>query len=289
MTTDKTPSKKIWLITGAARGLGLDLAQAVLAAGHVVVGTARDSTAVTKALGASENLLAVTLDVTKPEDAVAAVKAAVDRFGRIDVVVNNAANFFAGYFEELTPAQIDAQLAATLLGPMHVTRAVLPVLRAQGSGHLIAISSSAGFAGFEFGTAYAAAKFGLEGFMDSLHAEVAPFGIDTTVVNPGFFRTELLTEQSTQFATPSIDAYAARREPLQAFWKSQNGQQGGDPKKLAAAIVKIAAQTPPPRRFIAGADAIAGAEAKLKERQEQIDSQRALSTSLGFADQREIV
>jgi len=275
-------NKQVWFITGAARGLGLDLTKAVLAAGHVVVGTARDCTNVTKAVGASDDLLALTLDVTKPDDAVAAVKAAVARFGRIDVVVNNAANFFAGYFEELTPQQIEAQLATTLFGPMHVTRAVLPVLRQQGSGRLIAISSTAGFSGFEFGTAYGAAKYALEGFMESLHAEVSPFSIETTVVNPGFFRTELLTEQSTQFAAPSIDAYTARREPLQAFWTSQNGLQGGDPKKLAQAIVTIAAQSPAPRRFIAGADAIAAAEAQVKTRLEQIDSQRALSTSLAF-------
>ena len=140
------------------------------------------------------------LDVTKPADAEAAVKAAIDRFGRIDVLVNNAASFYAGYFEELTPEQMERQLATSLIGPMNVTRAVLPVMREQRSGRIISISSSAGFAGFEFGTAYAASKFGLEGWMESLQAEVEPFGIQTMTVNPGFFRTELLTEESTNYA-----------------------------------------------------------------------------------------
>src|SRR5690349_12183434 len=225
-------SKQVWLITGAGRGMGVDFVRAALAAGHSVVASGRDRDRVSRALGPSSDVLAVTLEVTSAADAEAAVRAAVDRFGRIDVLVNNAASFYAGYFEELTPEQMERQLATSLLGPMNVTRAVLPVMRRQRSGHIISISSTAGLVGFEFGTAYAASKFGLEGWMESLHPEVAPFGIHTTIVNPGFFRTELLTEQSTQYAEPSIDDYAARREPLLAFWKSQNGKQSGDPKKL---------------------------------------------------------
>ena len=136
------------------------------------------------------------------------------------MLVNNAASFYAGYFEELTPEQIGQQLAASLIGPMNVTRAVLPVMRKQRSGHIISISSSAGLAaGFEFVTAYAASKFGLEGWMESLQVEVAPFGIATTIVNPGFFRTELLTEQSTNFAEPSVADYDERRGPLVEYWK----------------------------------------------------------------------
>ena len=208
-------NKKIWFITGAGRGMGADFTRAALAAGHAVVATGRNSDAVSKALGPSIELLAVKLDVTSRADAEAAVRAAVDRFGRIDVLVNNAASFYAGYFEELTPEQFDRQLAASLIGPMNVTRAVLPVMRKQRAGHIISISSSAGLAaGFEFVSAYAASKFGLEGWMESLHAEVAPFGITTTVVNPGFFRTELLTEQSTSYAEPSIADYDERRGPL---------------------------------------------------------------------------
>jgi len=187
-----------------------------------------------------------------------------------------------GYFEELTPEQMEWQLATSLIGPMNVTRAVLPVMRKQRSGLIVSISSTAGLVGFEFGTAYAASKFGLEGWMASLHTEVAPFGITTTIVNPGFFRTELLTEQSTNYAEASIEDYDVRRAKELEFWKTQNGQQSGDPAKLARALVVIASREPPPRRFIAGADAIATAEQQVADLKAHIDALRDLSTSLAF-------
>jgi NAD(P)-dependent dehydrogenase (short-subunit alcohol dehydrogenase family) len=276
-------NKKVWLITGAGRGMGADIAKAALAAGHAVVATGRNSDAVSQALGQSSDLLTVALDVTSRSDAEVAVRAAVERFGRIDVLVNNAASFYAGYFEELTPEQFERQLSVSLIGPMNVTRAVLPVMRKQRSGHIISISSSAGLAaGFDFVSAYAASKFGLEGWMESLQAEVARFGITTTVVNPGFFRTELLTEQSTNYAEPSIADYDERRGPLIEYWKSQNGRQSGDPAKLARALITIASPKQPPRRFIAGADAIATAEQKIADLKAQIEAHRELSTSLAF-------
>jgi NAD(P)-dependent dehydrogenase (short-subunit alcohol dehydrogenase family) len=274
--------KKIWFITGAVRGMGVDIAKAALAAGNAVVATGRNPHAVAEAVGAADDLLAVKLDVTSPADAEAAVQAAVDRFGRIDVLVNNAGNFEAGYFEELTPEQIARQLAATLVGPMNVTRAVLPVMRKQRSGHVVTISSSAGFTGVEFGSAYAASKWGVEGWMESLAPEVEPFGIHTTIINPGFFRTELLTKESTNYAAASIDDYAERSAAMREFWESMNGKQGGDPAKLAQALLAIVAEEQPPLRFIAGADAIETAEAKLAERQQQIDAFRDLSTSLAL-------
>ncbi len=279
---DAMTEKKVWFITGAARGMGVDFAKAALAAGHTVVATGRRPDAVTRAVGASDNLLVAKVDVTSLADAEAAVRAAVERFGRIDVLVNNAANFWAGYFEELTPEQIERQLSTSLIGPMNVTRAVLPVMRKQRAGHIISISSSAGLTGFEFCTAYSASKFGLEGWMEALQAEVAPFGISTTIVNPGFFRTELLSAESTQYAEASLADYAERTAAQQQFWKSQNGRQGGDPAKLARALVTIASAEPPPRRFIAGADAIASAEQKVADLQAQIDAYRDLSSSLSF-------
>src|SRR5882724_5879653 len=212
-------NKKIWFITGAARGMGVDFAKAALAAGHAVVATGRDPDAVAKAVGKSEDLLVVKLDVTNRADAEAAARAAVARFGRIDVLVNNAGNFFAGYFEELTPEQIERQLGTLLIGPMNVTRAVLPVMRKQRSGHIITISSTAGLTGFAFGTAYAASKFGVEGWMESLRPEVAPFGIETTIVNPGFFRTELLTPESTSFAQMQIEDYDDRTAEQLKWWQ----------------------------------------------------------------------
>ncbi len=274
--------KKIWFITGAGRGMGVDFAKAALAAGNAVVATGRNTDAVAEAVGPADDLLVVRLDVTSPADAEAAVQAAVDRFTRIDVLVNNAGNFEAGYFEELTSEQMERQLATTLVGPMNVTRAVLPVMRRQRSGHVVTISSSAGLAGFEFGTAYAASKFGLEGWMESLAPEVEPFGIHTTIVNPGFFRTELLTKESTNYAEPSIAEYAERSAAQREAWEAQNGQQQGDPAKLAQALLTIADEEQPPLRFIAGADAIGTAERQIVTLQQQIDAHRDLSTSLAL-------
>jgi NAD(P)-dependent dehydrogenase (short-subunit alcohol dehydrogenase family) len=276
--------KKTWFITGAGRGMGLEFAKAALAAGNNVVATGRNPDRVKEAIGEADDLLAVKLDVTSAQEAEAAVKAAVDRFGRIDVLVNNAASFYAGYFEELTPEQMERQITTSLIGPMNVTRAVLPVMRKQRSGHVVTISSSAGFAGFEYGTAYAASKFGVDGWMESLAPEVEPFGIHTTIVNPGFFRTELLTEESTNYATQSIEDYAERNAAQREFWEAQNGQQSGDPAKLARALLTIAEEQQPPRRFIAGADAIAQAEQQVAQFQGEINAFRELSTSLAYDD-----
>lgn len=277
-------TNKIWLITGAGRGLGVDIAKAAMAAGHKVVATGRDTAKVAKALGESANLLVVKLDITKPSDAESAVKAAVDRFGGIDVLVNNAANFYAGFFEELSPEQMERQLSTSLVGPMNVTRPVLAVMRKQRSGLIITISSTAGLIGFEFGAAYAASKFGLEGWMQSLQPEVEPFGIHTITVNPGFFRTELLTEESTNFAEKTIADYNERRAKQMEFWRGYNGQQSGDPAKLAEALITISSQEKPPRRFLAGADAVATAEQVAATLLQQTDAYRKLSSSLAYED-----
>src|SRR3954466_6786855 len=277
-----TTKTKTWLITGAGRGMGVDIAKAALAAGHNVVATGRRPGTVAQALGDSAHLLVVKLAVTSRADAEAAIDAAVDRFGGIDVLVNNAASFYAGFFEELTPEQMDRQLTTSLVGPMNVTRAVLPVMRDQRSGHIVTISSTAGFAGFEYGTAYAASKFGVDGWMESLAPEIEPFGIHTTVVNSGFFRTELLTEESTNYAPASIEDYAERNTAQREFWESMNGQQSGDPAKLAQALLTITDQQPPPLRFIAGADAIAQAEQQVAQFQAEIDAFRDLSSSLAL-------
>jgi len=275
-------NKKVWFVTGAGRGMGVDIAKGALAAGHRVVATGRNTDRVAKAIGESDELLVVKLDITKPADAEASVKTAIERFGTIDVLVNNAANFYAGYFEELTPEQMMMQLQTSLIGPMNVTRAVLPVMRKKRSGHIISISSTAGLTSFDFCSAYSASKFGLEGWMQALQSEVSPFGIHTTIVNPGFFRTELLTEESTNYADHPIEDYTERRIQQMQFWKSANGQQSGDPAKLAQALIKIATQKVPPLRFIAGADAISTAEQVVATLKQQINAYRDLSISLAY-------
>ncbi|RKG93664.1 SDR family oxidoreductase [Corallococcus terminator] len=274
--------KKVWLITGAGRGLGVDIAKAALAAGHAVVATGRDPAKVKAAIGDHDDLLALKLDVTRPEDAQVAVETALGKFGRLDVLVNNAGNFYAGFFEELSSEQVRNQIETLLFGPMNVTRAVLPTMRKQRSGLLLTISSTAGIVGGAFCTAYAAAKFGLEGWVESLTPEIAPFGIRTMLVEPGFFRTELLTAGSTTYARPSIDDYAERTRETVAAWNSMDGKQGGDPAKLADAIVQLAGIDAPPARFAAGADAVQTFEAKARLLLEQADAHRKLSSSLAL-------
>ncbi|MGO4740209.1 SDR family oxidoreductase [Bosea sp. 2KB_26] len=272
---------KVWFVTGAGRGLGIDIARKALAAGHSVVATGRKPETMLNAIGAHENLLTVALDITDPEGAIAAAQAAVDRFGRIDVLVNNAGNFYAGYFENISPDHFRAQMETNFFGPLNVTRAILPIMRRQRAGQVITVSSLAGLIGQEFVVAYAASKFALEGWMESLRFDVAPFGIDAMVVDPGFFRTELLVEgASTIWPELPIEDYAERTAQTIAAWSGMNGQQGGDPAKLAGAIVTLSDSGKLPLRFVAGGDAMAAVEANLKTVQSQIDALRDLSASL---------
>lgn len=277
--------KQTWLITGAGRGLGLDIAKAALAAGHNVVATGRDPRKVAEALGEHADLLALRLDVTDFDQAQAAVRGALETFGRIDVVVNNAGCFHAGFFEELSAGQVRSQFETLLFGPMNVVRAALPLLREQRSGLLITISSTAGIVGFPFCSAYAGAKFAVEGWMESLGPEVAPFGIRTMLVEPGFFRTGLLTDDSTTFATTAIADYAERTRQTVAAWKNMDGTQPGDPAKLGSAIVRVAGFDEPPARFAAGADAVQAFEARAETLLAQAGAHRALSVSLAYDDE----
>ena len=272
--------KKTLLVTGAGRGMGTDIARAALTAGHAVVATGRDPDRVTAALGEHEDLLAVALDVTDPAGVQVAVDSAVERFGRIDVLVNNAGNFYAGFFEEVTPEDFRAQIETNLFGPLNVTRAVLPVMRAQRAGLVVTISSLAGLTGGEFTSAYAASKFALEGWMESLAPEVAPYGIATMLVEPGFFRTDLLTPESTNYAPSSIEDYAERTRQTVIAWQGMNGRQGGDPAKLADALIGLVTAEEPPARWVAGADAVAAAEGKAQQLIAQVDAHRALSSAL---------
>jgi NAD(P)-dependent dehydrogenase (short-subunit alcohol dehydrogenase family) len=273
----------VWFITGAGRGLGIDIAQSALAAGHSVVATGRNAAKVEAAIGAHENVLAVALDITVPDAAEKAAAAAVERFGRIDVLVNNAGNFYAGYFENTSPAQVHAQMETNFFGPLNVTRAILPVMRTQRAGQVITITSAAGLMGQEFVAAYAASKFALEGWMESLQFDVEPYGIKTMLVEPGFFRTELLVEgSSTIWPELDIEDYADRTARTIEAWKGMNGLQGGDPRKLGEALVTLSDSDELPLRFLAGADVISGVEQKIATLQAQIEAHRDLSSSLAF-------
>ena len=272
---------KVWFVTGAGRGLGIDIAQKALAAGHCVVATGRQPDAVRKAIGAHDNLLTVALDVTDPEAALAAARSGVERFGRIDVLVNNAGNFYAGYFETISPKQFRAQMETNFFGPLNVTRAILPIMRRQCSGQVITVTSTAAMVGSGFTSAYAASKFALEGWMESLRSEVEPFGISTMSVVPGFFRTELLVEgASTIWPELVVEDYQAQTDQTMTAFNGMNGQQGGDPAKLAAALVTLSDSGSLPLRFVAGADAMAAVEANLHTIHSQIEAHRDLSASL---------
>jgi NAD(P)-dependent dehydrogenase (short-subunit alcohol dehydrogenase family) len=199
------------------------------------------------------------------------------------VLVNNAGNFYAGYFEDISPEQFRAQMETDFFGPLNVTRAVLPVMRTHRFGQVITVTSMAGLIGQEFCAAYAASKFALEGWMESLRFDVEPYGVSTMSVEPGFFRTELLVEgSSTLWPELDIEDYAERTAQTIQAWKSMNGQQGGDPKKLGQALVTLSDSDELPQRFIAGADAMAGEEQNLATIQSQIDATRDLSASLSY-------
>jgi NAD(P)-dependent dehydrogenase (short-subunit alcohol dehydrogenase family) len=271
--------KKVWLITGASRGLGLHIAKAALAAGHAVAATGRNPKAVAAALGNHDALLSIKLDVTQPEEAEAAVAKVLETLGHLDVLVNNAGNFYAGFFEEMSSEQVRNQIETLLFGPMNVTRAVLPVMRKQRSGLLMTISSTAGITGDAFYSVYAAAKSGLEGWIEGLTPEIEPFGIRTMLVEPGSFRTELLSADSTTYAEPTIHDYAERSKKTIAAWQGMNGKQGGDPAKLARALVQLGGEKEPPSRFAAGTDSVKVFESKAATLLAQVNAHRELSSS----------
>jgi NAD(P)-dependent dehydrogenase (short-subunit alcohol dehydrogenase family) len=262
--------------------MGVNIVKEALSAGHAVVATGRNTDTVARAIGSADDLHIVTLDVTSEDDARAAVAAAIERFGRIDVLVNNAGNFYAGFFEELSPSDFRAQVETNFFGTVNVTRAVLPVMRTQRNGLIITISSTGGIVGQAFVSAYSAAKFAVEGWMESLAIEIAPFGIRTMLVEPGFFRTELLTDESTKWPEPSIDDYADTTRETISAWKKMNGQQGGDPAKLAKALIQLASAGTPPQRWPAGADAVETFTRKANELLAQARANQALSSSLSY-------
>jgi NAD(P)-dependent dehydrogenase (short-subunit alcohol dehydrogenase family) len=271
---------KVYFITGAGRGMGVDFAQAALTAGHRVVATGRRPEAVAEEIGTHENVLALKLDTTVPADAEAAVERALEHFGRIDVLINNAASFQAGFFEEVSPEQFRAQLEVNFFGVLNVTRAVLPVMRRQHSGQIVTISSTAGIVAGEFTSAYAASKFALEGWMEALRPEVAPYGVTATVVEPGFFRTKLLEKESTILPALSLPDYAARTAQILPVWEEMNGKQAGDPAKLARALITLLASPEPPERWVAGADAVQGVTQKADLLRQQANAFPEFSTTL---------
>lgn len=271
---------KVWFITGASSGIGAALVTAALEAGDRVVATARNLKKLESAIGqeASDRLAFVPLDVSQESQAQHAVAAAVEKFGRIDVLVNNAGYSLLGDLESLTKEQIERQFATNFYGVLHLMRAVLPVMRRQGSGRILNVSSMAGVMGYARVSAYAASKFAMEGLSLSVAGEVERFGIKVTLVEPGFFRTDLLAPHAAEFGALAVEGYE-KPATLQAQWLGLHGKQMGDPAKLGRVLVQLAAMASPPKQFFAGSDAFEGITSSLKARLEEAHAHKTLSVA----------
>jgi len=269
---------RTWFITGATRGIGAAIAKAALAAGEQVVATARDPAKLSLEAPA-DRFLALPLDVTDGAQRSAAVEAALARFGRIDILVNNAGYGHLGLFEESEPGDAERQFATNVFGLFEMTRAVLPVMRRQKSGHIFNLSSIAGLRAGPGGSLYCASKHAVEAFSEALSQEVEGLGLRVTLIEPGFFRTDFLDASSVRFGGRRVEDYAALSGQVRANYAARNHQQAGDPDKLAAAMLQLADADKPPLRFAAGSDAVEMIGAKIGRLQAELDAWRALSVS----------
>jgi NAD(P)-dependent dehydrogenase (short-subunit alcohol dehydrogenase family) len=273
---------KVWFITGSSRGLGLDITKTALAAGQKVVATARDSSAVTNALGEHANLLALKLDVTKPADAIAAVKSALVKFGTIDVLVNNAGYGHFGPFEEASAEDVARQFDVNLFGSMHVTRAMLPVMRSKRAGRIFNISSIAGLKGFGMSSLYCGSKFALLGWSESLSMELEPLGIQVTCVEPGFFRTEFLGGSSAEYVDAKLPEYVSGVKQLREWLDGKHQTQEGDPEKLAAVLLQLAAAEKQPWHLLMGSDAVQRMQDRIARDTTETQQWKSVSVSTDF-------
>lgn len=274
---------QVWLVTGCSRGLGLAIARAALEAGHIVVASGRNPDRTARALaGYGDRVSTPLLDITDTEGVEDIVARTVDEFGRIDVLANNAGYGQLGAFEEISAAALRRQFDTNLFGTMEVTRAVLPQLRKQRSGHVLVTSSIAGLKGFGGASAYAATKFALEGWAETLAMEVEQFGITVTLSEPGFFRTDFLDESSAAYGDIAQPDYAEYSATMKKQYDDSNHQQPGDPAKYGEAIVQLLARERPPLRWAAGADAYDVAREKADVLNEGAKQWKDLSSSTSF-------
>lgn len=275
--------QRVWFITGASRGIGAEIAQAALDAGDRVVATARNAQSIEDRFGKRENLLATKLDVTDEASVRAAIGQAIDDFGRIDVLVNNAGFGIIGAVEETSAEDVRRIYETNVFGLLNVTRTALPYMRRQRSGHIINLSSLGGYvSGAGYGI-YCSTKFAVEGISESLHAELAPLGIRVTVVEPGYFRTDFLDASSVTRSETQIDDYAETAGKTREVAAEKNHQQQGDPKKLAQAMIELVRAENPPLRLPLGSDAVAVIETKNDFVAKELDAWRKLSVSTDFA------
>lgn len=275
-------NKKTWFVTGASKGLGLSLVKRLLSTGNQVVATTRNTTALLDALTEepTDNLLALSVDLTNDQSVNEAIGQAINRFGRLDVVVNNAGYSLVGSMEEMTDQEFRQTVDVNLFGPVNVIRAAMPYLRSQGSGHVINISSNAGYVGFANAASYNAAKFALIGISEALAGEVKPFGIKVTVVAPGQFRTNFMDQGSMVFAKNKIDVYGLNK--AEAMWRSYSGRQAGDPEKLVSVLMAITDSPAPPLHLLLGSDTYQLIMEKRQQEKQEIEDWKSVTLSTDF-------
>ncbi|KHA70636.1 short-chain dehydrogenase [Pseudomonas chlororaphis] len=275
---------RTWFITGASRGFGSLIAARALRAGDAVIATARNPQDITERLGEQPNLLAVRLDVTREEEAHHAVAEGIKRFGRIDVLINNAGFGVLGAVEETSASETERLFATNVFGLLNVTRAVLPHMRAQRSGRVINISSIGGYQAYMGWGVYGSTKFAVEGITEALHQELAPLGIQATVVEPGFFRTDFLDEQSLIKTRLELADYDETVGKMRAFAEAANHAQPGDPQKFAEAMLALVNAPNPPQRLALGSDTVARIEAKNRLVAQELAEWNELALSTDFAN-----
>jgi NAD(P)-dependent dehydrogenase (short-subunit alcohol dehydrogenase family) len=273
-------NKKNWFITGASKGLGLALTKHLLDTGHQVAVTSRNAISIISECGENENLLALNVDITNEIEVKNAVEKTIEQFGSIDVVVNNAGYGLVGSLEELTDAEIRSTIDVNLFGTINVIRLTMPQLRKQQGGHIINISSIAGYIGSSFSGSYDAAKFAIIGLTESLYNEVKDLGIKVTVAIPGLFRTNFMNNDSLQITSNLIAAY--KSEEQMKMWKQYSGYQPGDPAKFAITLKKVTELENPPLHLLLGSDAYQMAMDKMKANMAEFEMWYPVSISTDF-------
>jgi NAD(P)-dependent dehydrogenase (short-subunit alcohol dehydrogenase family) len=280
MTKETQQTANVWFVTGASKGLGADLVQRLLAEGYRVAATSRKKQALVDLVGEQANFLPLNMDVTSNEDVKRAIEAVIERFGRIDVVVNNAGYSQIGAVEELTPEEVQRNFDVNVFGPLHVIRNAAPYLRAQRSGHIFNIASIGGFVGdFPAFGIYCSTKFAMAGYTEALAVEMQPFGVHTTLVYPGYFRTNFLEKDSVMVPANPIAAYANAREVEAQHLNEINGNQPNDSKKAAAVFIELSQQKHPPVHFFMGVGAADFVKAKIDVIQKALEDNLELAES----------
>ena len=278
-------NQKVWFITGGNKGLGAAMVKEALDKGYNVVASARSVEAAEKTLGTHPNLLLVKLDITDDEQVKEAVSATIERFGQIDVLVNNAGYGLLGYFEEMSEDSIRRQIETNVFGTMKITRAILPIMREQGAGFVVVVSSTSGIKSVTGGSVYSASKFALEGWAEGMNLEMKPFGISFMLLEPGAFRTDFANADAfMQLPDLEVEAYEEQRKGLQKLFSEMNGNQAGDPAKLAKGLIKVVNSEDAPVRLLISKGAIPAVDKYYKTRFAEFEKWQEVSADSDFED-----